>query len=86
MMTSEASVTLKGLFEDNSSIKDYYIFVYNRDHSTMNTRKVAYDKVGAAKTDLDAQIPLFEGMNRIAVYVRDDEGMTASQNAYVYRK
>jgi hypothetical protein len=33
-----------------------------------------------------ANIPLFKGMNRIAVVARDDEGMTTTETTYVYRK
>ena len=32
------------------------------------------------------RIPLFDGMNRVAVYVRDADGMTSSRSAYIFKK
>jgi carboxyl-terminal processing protease len=87
MMTSEESVSLKGLVSDDSKVKDYYIFVFNRvDATNVNTRKLNYMRVDDDHAKLDSNVALFEGMNRISVVARDDDGMRTTQDAYVYRK
>ncbi|MFP4600441.1 MAG: MXAN_5808 family serine peptidase [Persicimonas sp.] len=86
MMTSENSVPLNAIVTDDSSIKDYYIFVFNRvDRTNVNTRKLDYTKVGDDRAEIASNIPLFEGMNRISIVVRDEDGMQTTQDAYVYR-
>jgi len=86
MLTDEATIDLSLQASDETSIKDYYIFVYNRTNSTVNTRKVRYQRVNKNELDLTSSVPLFEGMNRIAIYVRDGDGMTSTRSAYVFRK
>ncbi len=86
MLTDKPTVSLQGVFADDSAIKDYYVFVYNRADSTFNTRKVVYERVGKKKVDAKVQIPLFDGMNRIAVFVRDETGMTTTKSVYVFKK
>ncbi len=86
-MTEGAVVNLKGALQDDSGLKDYYIFVYSRESNTVvHSRKVLYSSVAGAQANLDAQIPLFKGMNRIAVFARDAEGMLATESAFVYRR
>ena len=86
MMTSKDTVPLEAVVEDDSTIKDYYIFVFNREDATnINTRKLKYTKVGSEKTQIASNVPLFEGMNRISIVARDDQGMQTTQDAYVYR-
>lgn len=85
IFTDKNNVELSGSFTDDSGIKDYYVFVYNRAEQKVNTRKVGYFPVDAKSTDFKTSIPLFPGMNRVAIYVRDKEGMTASKSAYIYR-
>ncbi len=85
-LTDKASVKLTGKFEDNGTVKDYYVFVYNRQDNDFNTRKVVYREVGKPSTDMTLDVPLFPGMNRVAVYVRDDDGMTTAESAYIFRK
>ena len=85
-MTDLPTVHLKGTLKDTGKIRDYYIFVYNREDSKFNTRKITYHRVDADAITLDEPIPLFEGMNRIAIYVRDEDGMTATHSSYVYRR
>ncbi len=86
MMTSKDQVPLKGLVEDDSSIKDYYIFVFNREDGTnIHTRKMDYTKVDGNKAKIASNIPLFKGMNRISIIARDEDGMETTQDAYVYR-
>ncbi len=85
-LTDKDSVTLTGKFSDNGKVKDYYVFVYNRQDTTFNTRKVVYNEVGKPTGEMKLDVPLFPGMNRVVVYVRDNDGMTTSENAYVYKK
>ena len=86
MLTDKSTIDLDLKANDETSIKDYYIFVYNRTNSTVNTRKVRYQRVGKHDLELTSNVPLFEGMNRIAIYVRDGDGMTSTRSAYVFRK
>jgi carboxyl-terminal processing protease len=86
MLTDKPTVGLTGVFGDDSAIKDYYVFVYNREDSTFNTRKVVYERVGKPSKEAKVQIPLFAGMNRITAFVRDDSGMTTTKSVYVFRK
>ena len=85
-MTSDKSVQLKLDLTDDSTLKDYYIFVYNRQNTTLHTKKVNYTRLNGSKTSATLTIPLFPGMNRIAISARDQDGMTATESAYVYRK
>ncbi|QDG51868.1 PDZ domain-containing protein [Persicimonas caeni] len=86
MMTSKDSVSLEAVVEDDSSIKDYYIFVVNRqDATSINTRKLEYTKVDGQKAEIASKIPLFKGMNRVSIIARDEDGMQTSQDTYIYR-
>ena len=86
-LTDKASVKLSSTFKDNGTVKDYYVFVYNRvDATNYNTRKVVYKEVGKKSGEMTLDVPLFPGMNRVAVYVRDDDGMTTAEDTYVFRK
>jgi carboxyl-terminal processing protease len=86
-MTSSGNVKLEGAATDDSGVKDYYIFVYNRDDSKLNAKKLEYVRTGGSETiDITTDVPLFKGMNRIAVVARDDEGMSTTESTYVYRK
>ncbi len=85
-VTDAEQVGLSGEITDNTGVKDYYIFVYHReDASNVDSRKVLYDRVGEPTADVDAEIPLFEGMNRISIVARDDERMSIRENVFVYR-
>jgi carboxyl-terminal processing protease len=86
MLTTQGNILLDGSATDDSSVKDYYIFVYNRDESKLKTRKLEYVKVDGDTIKISTKVPLFPGMNRIAVVARDDDGMSTSESAYVYRK
>ncbi|MFW5966831.1 MAG: MXAN_5808 family serine peptidase [Persicimonas sp.] len=86
MMTEDKSVDLKGSITDTSNIEDYYIRVLNRvDRTDFNTRKLDYTRGGDMKTDIDSNVPLFPGMNRISVVVRDADDMETTQDVFVYR-
>lgn len=85
-ITSKNSVELETTLKDDTKIKDYYIFVYNRDKNTLNTKKIVYQRVDKEQANFKLEIPLFEGMNRIAVFTRDEEGMTSSESAYVFKR
>lgn len=86
-MTSKKTVRLEGSASDDSAVKDYYIFVFNRESATKaNTRKIKYSRVGNDAAKIAANVPLYPGMNRISVVARDDEGMTTTQSTFVYRQ
>lgn len=84
-VTNQSAMEVALTARDDSSIKDYYIFVHNRDVATVNTRKIKYARVDSDTLAQTPRIPLFVGMNRIAIYVRDADGMTSTRSAYVYR-
>ena len=94
LLTKDDSIKLTATIDDASGIKDYYVFVYNRDQSTINTKKVMYKRARATGSQVKRptqvtfmqDIPLFKGMNRVAVYARDLDGMTSVESAYVYKK
>ena len=80
-------MNLKGLIDDSSAVKDYYVFVYNQsDNAKVKTRKVGYVRAGGPKVDINLQVLLFEGMNRISVVARNEGGMTTAEDVFVYRK
>lgn len=86
-MTSSGDVGLEGAATDDSGVKDYYIFVYNRENSKLNAKKLQYVRTsGSDEIEIATRVPLFKGMNRIAVVARDDEGMSTTESTYVYRK
>lgn len=86
LMTSEPKVALKGSATDADGVKDYYIFVYHRENSKLNARKLTYVRVHGDDANIAAEVPLSKGMNRIAVIARDNVGMTTTESTYVYRK
>ncbi len=87
LMTSAGKVAVKGSATDDSSVKDYYIFVYNRANSKLNAKKLEYVRSpGGSEMPIATNVPLFKGMNRIAIVARDDDGMTTTESTYVYRK
>ncbi|MEZ4460968.1 MAG: MXAN_5808 family serine peptidase [bacterium] len=85
-VTSSTNIGLKGTASDDSGVKDYYIYVYNRDNAQLNSRKLKYVRTSGDKVKIDANVPLFKGMNRIAVVARDEEGMTTTESTYVFRR
>lgn len=86
-VTSDGKVAVRASATDDAGVKDYYIFVYNRDDAKLNTRKLEYVRPSAGESvDIAANVPLFKGMNRIAIIARDEDGMTTSQSTYVYRQ
>ncbi|MEO1270097.1 MAG: MXAN_5808 family serine peptidase [Myxococcota bacterium] len=85
-ITSKAVYRLNGVASDNANIRDYYVFVHTQKDNKIKTRKVAYKAGGDNTLKLDADIPLKQGMNRIRLYVRDQDDMVASETVYVYRR
>jgi len=86
-ITDGKTVELAGEITDNTTVKDYYIYVYHRkDASNVESRKVDYERGGGERVEVGKQIPLFDGMNRISVVARDDEEMQMQQTVFVYRK
>lgn len=87
LMTSAGKVALKGSATDDSGVKDYYIFVYNRENSKLHAKKLEYVRAkGGGDVEIATNVPLFKGMNRIAIVARDDDGMSTTESTYVYRK
>ncbi len=85
-ITSNGNVAVKGAAQDDSGLKDYYIFVYNRENAKLNAKKLEYVRAKGDSIDIATNVPLFKGMNRIAIVARDQEGMTTTESTYVYRK
>lgn len=87
MLTSSSTVRLNGAIEDNWEIQDYYIIIHRQDGpGRVRTRKVNYDRVDSTRAELDVQVPLFTGMNRISVVTRNDAGISTTDSVYVYRE
>lgn len=85
-ITSSSSVKISGEAKDDSTVKDYYVFVYNRAKTKVNTKKLKYGRGSKSTLKIAANVSLFKGMNRIAVVARDDDGMSTTKTIYVYRK
>ena len=86
LITSNGKISLTGAASDDSGVKDYYIFVYNRDNAKLNAKKLKYVRAHGDSIEIATNVPLFKGMNRIAIVARDEEGMTTTESTYVYRK
>lgn len=86
LITTNGKVSLRGAAKDDAGVKDYYIFVYHRENSKLNARKLQYVRGDGDSVDIAMNVPLFKGMNRIAVIARDNEGMMTTESTYVYRK
>ncbi|MFU8807160.1 MAG: hypothetical protein ACNA8W_25350, partial [Bradymonadaceae bacterium] len=87
MLTANRSINLKGEINDIWPIQDYYVVVHNQEGRTrLNTRKVNYARSGAQKVDIDTEVPLFKGMNRISVVTRNDVGMSTTESVFVFRE
>lgn len=80
------TVDLSGTITDDTSVKDYTILVYTRENSKSESRKLSYVKAGGKTARIDRNIPLRKGMNRIIVTARDNDGMSSTEVAFVYRK
>lgn len=86
MQTSKDSVPISAVIEDPGLIKDYYIFVFNRqDKTDVRTHKLNYTKVNGERAEVSADVPLFKGMNRVSIVARDENGMQTTQDSYIYR-
>ncbi len=87
MLTSEATIPMEGLIEDEWDIQDYYIIIHHR-HSPMDveSRKLSYERVGAPRAEVSRELPLFEGMNEISLVTRNEAGISTTETIYVYRE
>jgi hypothetical protein len=80
-------VTLKGTISDNAAVKDYYVFVYHReDASNVMSNKLDYTGVGGPTAQIEQSVPLYQGMNRVAVVARDSDDMQITENVFIYRR
>ncbi len=87
LLTSQRHISLQGLLEDDWKIDDYYIMVQHRaGPMDVNTRKLAYQRVGEPRADFNTDIPLFKGMNEITLVSRNEVGVTSRETIYVYRE
>lgn len=79
--------TLRGVVSDESSVRDYYVFVNSRvsDNGRRQTSKRAYEAVGSASATIQQDLELLPGNNVITVIARDDERITSSATLNVYR-
>lgn len=86
VFTNKAVYRLEGVATDNDKIRDYYLFSYTRKEKTrIGSKKVAYAKGGAAMVKIAADVPLAVGMNRVRIYVRDDDDMVSSDEVFIFR-
>jgi carboxyl-terminal processing protease len=86
-ITDADSVTLKGTISDNAAVKDYYVFVYHReDASNVMSNKLDYTGVGGPTAQIEQSVPLYQGMNRVAVVARDSDDMQITENVFIYRR
>lgn len=87
MLTGDAAVQLKGTIRDEGLIQDYYVVVQRQGGPRdVQTRKLNYERVDRDEVSFDAQVPLFEGMNRISLVTRDESGLMTTESVYVYRE
>lgn len=77
--TSEPTITLTGILEDTDSIRDYYIFV--------GGKKVAYtpNPGGSSVMRLNANLPLEDGNNTVAIAARDRYDLTGRKVIVIRR-
>ncbi len=87
LFTDERYIGLDGHIKDEWDIQDYYIIVHHREGPMdVETRKLAYQNVGANQAELSTDVPLFQGMNRISLVTRNDAGISTTETIYVYRE
>jgi len=86
-MTEADQINISGAISDNTQLKDYYIYVYHREGSSnVKSRKIDYASVDGRKAEIAQEIPLYDGMNRIAVVARDEDSMRGQRDIFVYRR
>lgn len=86
-MTEADQVNISGTISDNTQLKDYYIYVYHREgNSNVKSRKIDYESVDGRNAEIAQEIPLYNGMNRIAVVARDEDSMRGQRDIFVYRR
>jgi carboxyl-terminal processing protease len=86
LTTRKSTVTVSGVAADNSSIKDFYVFVYSTVDKRFRAKKVAYRRGGDATMKLNAKIPLQKGMNRVRFFVRDADDMVSEESVFFFRE
>jgi hypothetical protein len=84
--THEATYAVHALVSDDESVLDYYVIVDSLV-SPRRTRslKRAYEYVGQAEAELEQNLPLQPGMNRITIVARDSNRATSAEVLFVYR-
>ena len=85
-VTEEDHVRLGGLAEDDGIIRDYYVFVYSSTNHRYESRKVTYKRLERARAEIDFEVPLQPGLNRVKVVARDDDKMESYESVYIYRR
>ena len=72
--------------ETYAPLKDYYVYVFTIENHTLQSTKVAYQKLSPDQTSFTADIPIKPGVNRIRLYVRDEKNSEAYETFQVYKK
>lgn len=86
LAVTNESFILKADVTAFAPLKDYYIYVINEVDHGLETEKVAYDKLSSHADQINAEVPLKQGLNRIRIFVRDEKNSEAYDTVQVYRK
>jgi len=78
--------TLKANVTSFAPLKDYYVYIISEVDHTLETQKVAYEKIESGQHSIQTDIPLQPGLNRVRVFVRDEKNSEAYETLQVYRK
>ncbi len=72
--------------EAYAPLKDCYIYVFATEDHILQSTKVAYHKLEPDQKTFSTDIPIKPGVNRIRLYVRDENNSEAYETIQVYRK
>jgi hypothetical protein len=84
--SNEELFTIRGHVRDDNTVRDFYL-VQQTLVGPRQTRslKRSYSYVNEAATELNEQVSLSPGMNRITIVARDDMRAVSTYELFVYR-
>lgn len=87
LSVDSSTLQISGTIHDDGEVEDYYIWVSGEDHEgeEENRIKVSYHRGEGDTVTFTEEVPLYPGVNRIAVIARDNERMASSDVVYVFR-
>ncbi len=85
LSTQDDKITLKARFDASQPLKDCYIYVFSMEDHTLQSTKVAYDKLAPDATEYTREVPIKPGVNRVRLFVRDQKNSEAYETIQVYR-